>query len=379
MFLQRDPLIKMAALTTMVIVLSASSGAQPLTVSPQSGSQGEWIHLFDGETLFGWNVLGDAQWTVVDGVLTCESGSGGWIATTSQFADFELSAKVRVKPGASSGLVVRGALEGHPTENGGAMIVLVEPQDASPRWREVNIVAAGGNIRAIVDGEPVEGLQAARSRGYIGVLYHHNNAGKVEVSEMKLRPLGLKDIFNGKDLSGWNIIPDLPSKFAVVDGALNITDGKGQIETADVYKDFLLQIDIISNGDHLNSGVFYRGPVGVFWKGYESQIRNQWEGDDRSKPVDFGTGGIYGNQPARRVASTDREWFTKTIVCEGNHTAVWVNGYQVSDFTDTRAVSPDANGKAGYVPGPGTIHLQGHDKTTDLSFKNIRIQEYPSP
>ena len=56
--------------------------------------------------------------------------------------------------------------------------------------------------------------------------------------------------------------------------------------------------------------------------------------------------------------------------------AVWVNGYQVSDFTDTRPVSPDANGKAGYVPGPGTIHLQGHDKTTDLSFRNIVIQEY---
>jgi len=76
--------------------------------------------------------------------------------------------------------------------------------------------------------------------------------------------------------------------------------------------------------------------------------------------------------------STDHEWFSKTIVCDGNHMAVWINGYLASDFTDTRPVSENSDGKSGYVPGPGTIHLQGHDPTTDLSFKNIRIQEYPA-
>jgi len=53
---------------------------------------------------------------------------------------------------------------------------------------------------------------------------------------------------------------------------------------------------------------------------------------------------------------------------------VWVNGYQTADFTDTRPVSEDANGKNGYVSTAGTINLQGHDPTTDLSFKNIHIQ-----
>ncbi len=197
------------------------------------------------------------------------------------------------------------------------------------------------------------------------------------MSEAKLKPLNLKPIFNGEDLTGWNVIPGHKSEFSVIDGALNIKNGNGQIETADVYKDFVLQLDIFSNGDHLNSGVFYRTPVGVFWKGYEVQVRNQWQGDDRTKPVDFGTGGNYGNQPARMVVSSDREWWHETIVVEGNHTAVWVNGYQVSDFTDTRPVSKDAQGKAGYVAEPGTINLQGHDPTTDLSFKNINIQEYP--
>ena len=43
-----------------------------------------------------------------------------------------------------------------------------------------------------------------------------------------------------------------------------------------------------------------------------------------------------------------------------------------------RPVSAESQGKAGYVPGPGTIHLQGHDPTTDLSFKNIVVQPYPA-
>lgn len=342
----------------------------------QNVEAGQWINLFDGETTFGWNALGDANWKVVDGTILCEQGSGGWLVTTSQFSDFELAVTMRVKPETSSGLAIRSGLEGHPLETGGTMLLVAEPKDAQPVWHEIRIIAKGSEVHAAVDGKEVELSQPTRARGYLGILYHHNNGGKVEVKEVKLRPLVLKPLFNGVDLTGWNIIPDLPSRFSVVDGALNIKDGKGQIETAGVYKDFLLQIDVISNGDHLNSGVFFRGPVGVFWKGYESQIRNQWEGDDRTKPVDFGTGGIYGNQPARKVVPSDREWFTKTIVCDGNHMAVWVNGYQVSDFTDTRPISPDANGKAGYVPGPGTIHLQGHDKTTDLSFRNILIQEY---
>ena len=339
-----------------------------------AASADEWIDLFDNETLFGWTSFGEAEWRVSDGTLMCGKGAGGWLATTSQFKDFELVAKIRVGASGSAGLVVRAGLEGHWSENGSSAIILTEPKSPKPGWREVVVKADGDTVTATVDGQAVEVLGGGRARGYVGVQFHRNK--RVEVASMKLRPLNLKPIFNGKDLSEWNILPDHASKFAVVDGAINITDGNGQIETKATFKDFVLQLDVISNGEHLNSGVFYRGPVGIFWKGYEAQVRNQWLKDDRTKPVDFGTGGNYGNQPARKVAATDGEWFTMTILCEGNHTAVWVNGYLASDFLDTRPVSGESNGKEGYVPGPGTIHLQGHDPTTDLSFKNIVLQEY---
>ena len=46
---------------------------------------------------------------------------------------------------------------------------------------------------------------------------------------------------------------------------------------------------------------FFGKKPGEFWNGYECQIRNQWEGKDRTKPVDIGTGGLYFRQPARKV------------------------------------------------------------------------------
>ncbi|NIA14584.1 MAG: DUF1080 domain-containing protein [Nitrospiraceae bacterium] len=337
----------------------------------------EWINLFDQETLFGWTAIGDAEWSVSDGVMACKKGSGGWLATTSQFQDFELVVKMRVAKGGSASLVVRAALAGHPSENGTTIVPVSTPEGGEAAWKTINVKAVGGDVIATIDGEAVDIQAGSRGCGYIGFLYHRT--GRVEVSEAKLRPLNMKPIFNGTDLSEWNIIPDHASKFNVVDGAINITDGNGQIETKGTYKNFMLQLDIISNGEHLNSGVFFRGPVGVFWKGYESQVRNQWSKKrGREYPVDFGTGGNYGNQAARKVVSTDGEWFTKTIVCDGNHAAVWIDGYLASDYIDMRPVSGNANGKEGYVPGPGTIHLQGHDPTTDLSFKNIMIQEYPA-
>ena len=371
--MRRHSMIWMAAagLCALCAVHAPLAAAQTPDVA-----EGAWIDLFDGETLFGWTRIGDAAWQIGDGALAARSGAGGWLASSAVYGDFELEARVRVKSGGTSGIAVRAGLEGYPADNGGA--VLFVRGDDSDDWRSVRITARGAELTATVDGEAAELTSEGdlRPKGRIGFLYPHANA-EVEVAEARLRPLGMRSLFNGENLDGWNILPDHRSKFAVVDGALNITDGNGQIETAELFRDFILQLEVFSNGDRLNSGVFFRGPVGVFWKGYEAQVRNEWEGDDRTRPVDFGTGGLYAIQPARKVVSSDGAWFTMTISCVDNHMAVWVDGYLVSDFTDTRPVNAAGDAKAGYVPAAGTIHLQGHDPTTDLSFRNIHIQTYP--
>lgn len=344
----------------------------------QTVAEGQWIQLFDGESLYGWNAVGNGNWTVKDGQIELTEGDSGFIATTAQFADFELSATLRVTGQGSGSIAFRAPASGHVQEEGGGILYL-PASDRDADYSVITVRALGNDIQATINGQAVE-APASRAIGYVAVQlqkYHRDRRGpKIEVKEVKLRPLTLRPLFNGQDLDGWNILPDKKSVFSVLDGALNIKDGNGQIETAETFRDFILQLDIISNGEHLNSGVFFRGPVGVFWKGYEAQVRNQWARDDRTKPVDYGTGGLYGLNPARKVVSSDHEWFNMTISCLDNHMAVWINGYQVSDFIDTRAVSPEGDGKNGFVTAAGTINLQGHDPTTDLSFKNINIQTY---
>jgi hypothetical protein len=214
------------------------------------------------------------------------------------------------------------------------------------------------------------------ARGVIG-LQNLKGEGMIRFRNVKLKPLGAKSLFNGKDLAGWKEIPDRKSVYSVTsEGWLNVKNGNGDLQSEGEYGDFVFQLDIISNGTHLNSGVFFRALKGQFWSGYEAQIRNQWQGEDRTKPVDFGTGAIYNRQRARRVVSSDREWFTMTIIAHGPHLATWVNGFQVADFTDQR--QPNDNARQGYRAKPGVLSLQGHDPTTDLSFRNLRLAEMPS-
>ncbi len=124
----------------------------------------------------------------------------------------------------------------------------------------------------------------------------------------------------------------------------------------------------------LNSGIFFRNIPGEFWQGYESQIQNAYFGD-RTKPIDYGTGAFYRRQKARKVVSDDFKWFHKTLIVAGDHMATWVNGYQVTDWTDTR--EPHENAREGKRLAAGTIAIQGHDPKTDLSFRDIQLGELP--
>jgi hypothetical protein len=147
------------------------------------------------------------------------------------------------------------------------------------------------------------------------------------------------------------------------------------LESAGQFADFVLQLDVLCGGKQLNSGIFFRSIPGEFWQGYESQIHNGYKNGDRTQPVDFGTGGIYRRQPARKVVADDGAWFHKTLVATGPHVAVWVNGYPVSDWTDTRAKHD--NPRQGLRLEKGTLSIQGHDPTTNLSFRKLRAAELP--
>ncbi len=90
---------------------------------------------------------------------------------------------------------------------------------------------------------------------------------------------------------------------------------------------------------------------------------------------DCGTGGFFRRQNARRVVSNDFEWFHLTLAATGPHMAAWVDGYPVSDWTDPRP--PHENPRQGQRLQAGTLEIQGHDKTTNLSFRRLRVGKIP--
>jgi hypothetical protein len=197
-------------------------------------------------------------------------------------------------------------------------------------------------------------------------------------------PPGYTALFNGKDLSGWQGLVELPRRlklspealaqkqkeanekylphWQVQDGVL-VYDGKGQsLQTAKDYGDFELLCDwkIDKNGD---SGIYLRGnPQVQIW-------------DPASKPAGgVGSGGLYNNQknPSKPLKKADRpvgEWNHFHIVMKGDRVTVFLNGIKV--VNNTPLENYWERGKP--LPSRGPIELQHHgDK---LWFKNLYIRE----
>jgi len=364
---------------------------KPLTDAELAGG---WISLFDGQTLFGWKAHSKADWQVKDGAIRVTSGERGLLCTSVQFDNYVLKADFRAAKGTNSGIFLRTApvvgmndittrcyeLNIAPPDNPfptGSYVGRLKGKEVPERageWQSFEATIDGAKSIVRLNGETVLEYTdpAPKGRGYIGLQL---NSGEVEFKNLKLKPLGLSPLFNGKDLAGWKNHPESKSTFTAKDnGEIHVTStGRGVLESEKQFGDFVLQMEAISHAPELNSGLFIRSVPGEFANGYESQIHNGIKNDDRAQPKDFGTGGIYRRIPARLVVPNDKEWFHKTIVADGPHISVWVNGYQVTDWTDDR--KPDNNPRNGLRTAAGTLQLQGHDPTTDLSFRNIKARE----
>ena len=338
-----------------------------------------WLKLFDGATPFGWQTTG-GEWKVENGALTSPDSGESAISTTSQFADFEMNVTIESDIG-----IHFFFSDGVNDDENKLTLTHIDaglwgPDDPKIMPHILTVQAKGLQMTVFRDGKYPRKFKRKNLRSAIVFRIEHPRGvgGTTRISSVKLRPLNMISLFNGKDLTGWKPIPGHKSIFSVSpQGWLNIKNGNGDIQTENSYGNFILQTDVFSNGDHLNSGIFFREKPGEFWNGYECQIRNQWEGKDRTKPVDTGTGGLYFRQPARKVVSSDREWFTMTINAVGRHIAIWTDGYQTADIQDTR---PAGDGMArDNFRDTGALGLQGHDPTTDLSFRNIKIGELSKP
>ena len=339
------------------------------TLTKEEAQKG-WLLLFDGETTFGWKIDGEAK--VEDGALVLGGKKKTTAEPTARFRLELIEFVPRMEGDERPAIVGRGwdvMVGGKEKVRGGKTSMgPIDPGDG-PLFR---ITVPAGSKLYLRD---VKGLPALETK-----------------------------LFDGKSLDGWKAYKGdkkrEKSKFSVTkDGWLNVKDGPGDLQTEKKYDDFVLQLECISNGKHLNSGIFFRSLPGEYQQGYEAQIRNEFKDTASQKyvveeydaktnkltgkkevmspAVDYGTGAIYRRVPARKQVAKDGEWFTMTVVARGRHLATWVNGVQQVDWTDNRPEGKNA--RVGYYGDAGCISIQGHDPTTDLSFRNIRISTLPRP
>jgi hypothetical protein len=207
-------------------------------------------------------------------------------------------------------------------------------------------------------------------------------------------PEGFTALFNGKDLTGWQGLVDLPTRAKLnaeqlkeaqksadekylphwtvsKDGILEY-DGKGNnLQTAKDYGNFELYLDwkIGPKGD---SGIYLRGnPQVQIWDS-DSLADNLAE--DRG----LGSGGLWNNpknskgqKPLKKADKPVGEWNTFHIIMKGDQVTVYLNGTKIVDE------APLANywEKGKPLPAKGPIELQHHGD--HLWFKNIYIRELP--
>lgn len=195
-------------------------------------------------------------------------------------------------------------------------------------------------------------------------------AGVVQAAEWK-------QLFNGKDLTGWKMTG--PGRFVVENGEMVTEGGMGLLfYEGEKFGNATIRVVFKATTDHDNSGVVIRLPekpadpwYGVH-NGYEVQIDAR--GDEWHS-----TGALYSlSKVSERRQKAVGEWNTMDIVLQGQKTIVILNGKTVNEFVGNQPV-PER--KQWYEPirGPrpdaGYIGLQNHDKNSTVHFKEISVKK----
>jgi hypothetical protein len=212
---------------------------------------------------------------------------------------------------------------------------------------------------------------------------------------------GMKQLFNGKDLTGWDGDPRLWSvKDGVIHGETteaNPTKGNTFIIWKDgTTKDFELRLSFKMNATN-NSGIQYRSKhitekANNNWvvRGYQHELRNETKFPNTSSFI-YDEGGKRGRiclvgeeatweADGKKVVRKDLidqagfeklmkldDWNDVVIIGKGKNIKHYLNGKQILDFTDNH---PELALKE------GVLALQLHaGKPMWVEFKNIRIRE----
>lgn len=192
---------RVAVVVAGLIVFTASS------LAPTVQAQGGWTTLFDGKNIEAFNKVGDANWTIADGVLQADKGMGGYLVTKQPYTDFEIRAEFWVDTPANSGIFIRcdnpqmpGAeacyevnifdTRPDPTYGTGGIVNVAKvatPIKAGGKWNTYEIRAQGSHLTVVLNGmKTADANDTKHARGPFALQY---GAGVVKFRNVQVRPL----------------------------------------------------------------------------------------------------------------------------------------------------------------------------------------------
>ena len=163
--------------------------------------------LFEPKDLAEWIRTGDANWSLVDGLMQANKGNG-YLVSKKQYADFSLRAEIWVDEKANSGIFIRCQDQLRPSTKTGYEVniyderpdpdygtgAIVNVAKVSPmpkaggKWNTMEITAKGSQFTVIFNGVVTVGKAEDKSfaSGYIGLQY---GAGLVKFRKVEIKPI----------------------------------------------------------------------------------------------------------------------------------------------------------------------------------------------
>ena len=242
-------------------------------------------------------------------------------------------------------------------------------------WNRLECIARGNELSIYLNGMlvnhaiytiPGEGRIQIQSEG-AEIFYR-----RVDLTPLSpytsFTPQDYKQLFNGKNLSGWKIHGT--EKWYVDNGEVVCESGPdkkyGYLSTRKEYKNFILDLDFKQEADG-NSGVFIRSTIkGTDITGWQVEVA----------PLNLHTGGIYES------GAGGRGWLIKPSVedekvlrqGEWNHMRIKVIGDEITSWLNGKQMVHLKDAKLGL--GKGSIALQIHKGGgIKVKWKDVRIKE----
>ena len=193
---------------------------------------------------------------------------------------------------------------------------------------------------------------------------------------------GWRQLFNGKDLTGWKHVGD-GNMTVGEDGIIQTHGGMGLLYwTGQKFGNCVIKVVYRMQLENSNAGFFIRVPVEPreawmpVWYGYEVQIDNHPETSNEDEY--HSTGMLYAfTKPLAIAWKPGPQWNTFEITLDGDRTSTVLNGVKVMEFKEGDPVPArkfDYEPYPGIRPEYGYIGMQNHGEKDVVFYKEISVK-----